>query len=276
MIDDFIQAELDWFAPIKARESQFSEEQKKVWRSETVRERQERISIETWEACEGLVRYGPFSGMTLSGDTWWGRSDLGSQCLGFYEPEVLDHIMSKPVGYYESFVDIGAADGYYAVGMLHAKLANEVYCFELAEAGQKAIKRNWEQNGSIGQLSVLGKAEYDTLELTINRAANPTLILIDIEGAEFDLLDHDTIELIRHCEVIVEIHHWIPDFQHNYERLLRDLARYFKIRRLPAKDREVNQMAELRCYTDDNRALLISERRPSLMRFPAFGTSGLI
>ena len=92
-------------------------------------------------------------------------------------------------------------------------------------------------------------------------------VLIDIEGYEFELLTKEVIKQLQFSEVVIEIHNWIDDFETRYAQLLRDLSEYFNIEKIAPVERDTASYSELRGYTDDNRLLLVSERRPCLMRF---------
>jgi hypothetical protein len=120
-IEEFISNEYQYFAPMQARYTNSTLNEREKWRKETIRERQERISIEVFDLLGGEVRYGPFKGLKLDKETWWGKLDLGSQCLGLYEKELLQQIEAITENKYQTFIDIGAADGYYAIGMLKSK-----------------------------------------------------------------------------------------------------------------------------------------------------------
>jgi hypothetical protein len=101
----------------------------------------------------------------------------------------------------------------------------------------------------------------------VNPSGN-NLMLIDIEGSEFDLLSQEILKLLsRHnFKIIIEIHHWIPNFKNKYERLLRDASRYFTLYKLPNCNR--NSSYEIfRLQHQDNIYLSLSEGRPSTQRF---------
>ena len=267
MIERFIREELEYFEPMSTRASRATEDLKASWRNETVSARSERISLETYDACNGVVKYGPFQGLRLNRKTWWGQSDLGAQCLGLYEKEILDEIDRQQKGKHQTFIDIGAADGYYAVGMLSAGIVDHVISFEISEAGRAAITENWANNGNPGAITLHGEANHASLKLIPSHVLNNALVLIDIEGHEFELLTTEVIQQLQFSEVIIEIHNWIDDFETRYAQLLRDLAKYFNIEKLAPVERNTASFSELRSYTDDNRLLLVSERRPCLMRF---------
>lgn len=267
MIDDLIERELDYFEPMLNRIEIVTDELRQKWRSETVSERLERVSTEIYEICNGVVKYGPFQGLKLEQNVWWGRSDLGSQLLGLYEKEILDFFDDIKPGKFRSFVDIGAADGYYAVGALRTGKFLRSVCYEVSSEGQSAIKRNWKNNGAPGELVVRGEAHSETLLDDQVSFKEKSLVLIDIEGGEFDVLTHEVLRHLSACEIIVEIHNWVPDFRARYSALLRRMALIFDVTIIERVERPTVNIPELRSFTDDNRLLATSERRPCLMRF---------
>jgi hypothetical protein len=131
LIEDFIKSEIEYFKPILDAQNSLSKEQLNTYRSETLTQRKNRISLETYELCNGTVSDGLFTGLKLQCNTYWGANDLGSQCLGLYEKEVLNLISKR--GPFQHFINIGAADGYYPVGMLHSAMTSLAICFEVSD-----------------------------------------------------------------------------------------------------------------------------------------------
>ena len=105
MIEKLINEEMKYFQPMLQRQKNVTREMQDAWRNETVSQRLDRISLETYDLCNGTVLEGPFKGLKLNNDTWWGKSDLGSQCLGLYEKEILDFISRQEK--IDTFLDIG-------------------------------------------------------------------------------------------------------------------------------------------------------------------------
>ena len=95
------------------------------------------------------------------------------------------------------------------------------------------------------------------------------LVLIDIEGLEFDFLNKTVLQKMKHSIVLIEIHHWIDEFVLKYKNLLSLLEMFFDINVLQYKARDFCSIEALRVMSDDNRYLLMSEGRPSTMRFLA-------
>ena len=83
------------------------------------------------------VAYGTFKGMKLSKNTYWSKNDIITHILGVYEKHVLKKIIefSKKGNY--PFIDIGAADGYFAIGMAFSETFKKIYAFEIDEEGRK-------------------------------------------------------------------------------------------------------------------------------------------
>ena len=266
-IDGFIEEEQRYFSPMAVRDQAATGALRQSWREETVRERQERISLEVFKLTEGKVTRGPFKGMTLSSQRWWGDLDLGSQCLGLYEREILQILAETAPQTSGSFIDIGAADGYYTTGVLYSRLFERAIAFEQSEIGRGEIIHGWKLNGSPGELRVENEATENSILALPRGSLENALILIDVEGAEFGLLTGRVLSEMKRATVIIEIHNWVPDFKQKYAALLRRASQIFDIERIPSLDRDTSSLPELRDFTDDNRLLLTSERRPCLMRF---------
>lgn len=265
-LEDLIAGELKYFEPMTVRARRSTKEQREEWASETVRERHERVSDEVYALCNAEVKYGPFRNMKLSSKRWWGNRDRGSQCLGLYEKEILDEIELHVEGY-DTFIDIGAADGYYAIGMLFSGKAQHAICFESSDLGQSTILENWKLNGSPGSLKCFGEATAASLAKLLPRDLVDSLVLIDIEGAEFALLSDAVLALLCKSNVIIEIHNWVDNFTEEYSALLTRLQKRFQITPIARAERPTFHLDELRDFTDDNRLLLTSESRPCVMRF---------
>lgn len=237
------------------------------WRSETVAERRRRISREMFESFAGTVRHGPFTGLVLPDDPWWGSADRASMLLGLYELEVLRLLTDATLHERRTFVDVGAADGYYAVGLLRTGRMDRAICFEASPDGQRTIQAMARRNGVADRLVVHGCADSGFASVLPADACAQSIVLVDIEGGEFDLLDPACLERLASAVVVVEIHHWVDDFARRYRALLERAAPWFRLLRLPSLPRDTTHLAELDELSDDNRALLCSEGRPAAMRF---------
>ena len=75
------------------------------------------LSSKISEIYNNTVQQGPFKGMIINEDQFWGPGDRSSKILGLYEKEIQDLIVSiQKDKNYSTFVDIGGADGFFAIG----------------------------------------------------------------------------------------------------------------------------------------------------------------
>lgn len=266
-INKFIANEEDYFKPMLMRQEYYSETDLKKFRNETVAQRKERVSLELYKYFNGVIKYGPFSGLRLSKNPWWGKSDLGSMCLGIYEEEILKFLFSDQLNDRKTLIDIGAADGYYAIGLLKSKRINKAICYEISNDGQETILSNWKLNEEPGEIEINGDVFDDFINKNKSTDFSQCITIIDIEGAEFLFLSKQILEFIKNSYVLIEIHNWIPDFMNKYSSFLKDANEFFDIDILDRSERNTFKFEELRSFTDDNRLLITSEARPCVMRF---------
>ena len=122
-------------------------------------------------------------------------------------------------------------------------------------------------NEGPGELEVYGEANEQSIASVATNLSQNTLVLIDVEGFEFQLLFQEVISVLGKCRMVIEIHNWMDDFAEKYSALLRNLDKYFDITIIAPSERNTQNIEQLRSYTADNRLLVSSERRPCLMRF---------
>src|SRR5262249_29234565 len=151
-----------------------------------IHERRLQLSSEIDRLLNSTVSHGPFKGLRLLPGVWWGNTDRASMLLGLYEQEILQSLTQIP-STHRTFIDVGAADGYYGVGVVINNRFDRSYCFEASEAGQAIIRKNAELNGVLDRVSVHGVANR-TFYLTLPRMIlSKSVLFLDVEGAEFEL-----------------------------------------------------------------------------------------
>ncbi len=150
------------------------------------------------------VQSGPFKGMELLDITSWGGFTEASKLLGCYEAELHSRlefgIQRKP----EIVVNIGCAEGYYAVGLARRLPGVPVFAFDLEPQSQEICRLSAERNGVGGQLTVGGRCTADSLAPLV--AGKRALIVMDCEGAEIELLTAVSVASMGDCDLIVECH----------------------------------------------------------------------
>ena len=144
---------------------------------------------------------GPVKGLELGSNSIEGCHT--PKILGCYEQPIADHIKNAILENYKTVVNIGCAEGYYAVGMARYMaqslfLAFDInpnaieHCRELAQKNQVADRVKVAANFSLAVLS--------------NLDPKTTLLIVDIEGAEDELLSISNAPYLKNFDLIVESH----------------------------------------------------------------------
>ena len=146
------------------------------------------------------VRAGPFRGMEYV-KTACG-SHLLPKLLGSYE-EPIHPWLAQCARKYETLINVGCAEGYYAVGFAWAGFVSRVYAFDIDRRAIEVATTLAEKNRQSARVFFGARCGHEELKaLTSDR----TLILCDIEGAEVDLLDPSRCPALRRVDIIFEAH----------------------------------------------------------------------
>ena len=215
------------------------------------------------------VSYGPFKGMRIDPDSSWSAADRGAMILGLYESEVLAALVLACDGQ-RTLIDVGAADGYYAVGAVHSGLVPAAVCFEMTPQGQEVIRANALRNAVSDRITILGEATesfLDDIPAHLWTEGSPSVFIFDIEGAEFSLLTQEVLRRLRQSHVILELHEFTATDSSCARDLIRNAEAEFDVAIVGTKTRDPSSRPELTAWSDDDRWLLMSEGRPHLMRW---------
>jgi hypothetical protein len=144
-----------------------------------------------------------FKGMKCYGSAHC--SEIWPKLLGTYELELRAILEKVCLRDDVTIVDVGAAEGYYAVGFLFLNPSANVVAFELTQKGQQATQELALTNGVQERLKILGECHLANLSEVLKSAPN-AFVLMGVKGAEFSLLDPEAISGLRACEILVESH----------------------------------------------------------------------
>lgn len=213
------------------------------------------------------IAYGPFKGMKLSDEVWWSNNDRITQMLGIYEEHVLKKLSFFAKQGATRFVDIGAADGYFAIGMAYSKIYSKVLAFEIEPTGQACLKNNSVINQCENVIRVFGEADYSSLKKLLSEDVK-TSVLIDIEGAEYQLLDDKMLSLLSSCYLICELHPWMVDDGYKLQKkLIESAKKYFNVELVKRENYSPNIFCELDDLSDEERLISVGEGRGKNMEW---------
>ena len=229
-------------------------------------ERRMELAARIDQVHNSTIQHGPFRGMLLSQGDWWGKIDRPSMIYGFYEQEVLESLTSSKEKF-KTLIDVGAADGYYAIGGILSGTFQRSVCYEIAKEGQNQIKKNAELNNVYKNIEIRGEAKRNFYDDFTPEELTSSLILMDIEGVEFDIFSkrEDFLKL-QNSTLIIESHAlYFNDGEAKQQHLINLAKEFFDVTELKTGPRDFSIFPDLQKYSDSDRWLMCSEGRGELM-----------
>ena len=151
------------------------------------------------------VMAGPFKGLRYVDDSV--SSVYGAKLLGVYEKELHPVIEQLIADAPDRVIDVGAAEGYYAVGMAY-RLRCPVFAFERDEKGRALLLAMARLNDVDGELAIEGECSPAELQAAMAAPAHP-LVIMDVEGAESTLMDPKKLPASGKTKFLIEVHEGI-------------------------------------------------------------------
>ncbi len=214
------------------------------------------------------VKNGPFKGLKYPFQNAI-HSTLFPKLLGYYELElqpILNKVFQKS---YQVIIDIGSAEGYYAVGMAKKYPKSVTYAVDINSEARKKTKYLANYNG------IEDSRNFQILdEITTDFLFNldPTerhLIFSDCEGFEVSLFTEDIISKLKKSDFIIEIHDFIVPgasdllikrFESTHQvQVVKSIDDRFKYREI--NDLEISQLPL------SDQIQLLEEKRPCQMEW---------
>jgi hypothetical protein len=228
--------------------------------------RRAQITNTLFQVHAGTVLSGPFAGMTVLPEASWFDGDLAAKLLGCYEAELHPIIAKAVFRNPEVVINIGCAEGYYAVGIARLLPQARVFGFEINPRGQDICHRTAVANDVSDRLIVAGKCEIELLR-PLTEKTRLALLVVDCEGAELELLDQVHLPLLSHCDMIIECHDFVNP---QITRILKQrFSKSHDVEEVFEGPRDPNQFDSLRGLESNDRWLTISEGRPMTMNWLA-------
>jgi hypothetical protein len=181
---------------------------------------------------EPCVLTGPFRGMTYLNTSDFGP--IAPKWLGSYEMEIQDLVGEFCGSGYATIANIGAAEGYYAVGFARASAAARIFAFDIDPFARRALAALAEMNGVADRIEIRKICTWNALN---DLRPEKQLLFIDIEGAEMDLLDPGKCDALRRSDILVELHQSGDRSNEIEETICRRFAASHDIQRRQQTDR---------------------------------------
>lgn len=201
---------------------------------------------------------GPFRGMTYVPKA--AGSSLVPKLLGCYEAElhgVLARILAKE---YKLVIDIGCAEGYYAVGLALHLSSTHIYAFDIDPLARRLCRTMAHVNHVSDHVTIASKCNPESLDSLLT--SQGALVICDCEGHEIDLLCPNLVPGIKSADILVELH----DFGNSSaisQAIIQRFNATHDIMLMTSAARDPTAYAALDFLAQTDRHLAVSEFRPA-------------
>jgi hypothetical protein len=163
---------------------------------------QEEFRQQVYGDSEIEVLCGPFTGLRYFNKVVWGP--ITPKWIGSYEAELHEVIRQVTNSRYDTIVDIGAAEGYYAVGLARVQPESKVITYDIDFITRRRLRALARLNGIAERIDVRVRADHEALQTIL--ATGRCLVISDIEGAEYELIDPGKASHLARVDLLVECH----------------------------------------------------------------------
>jgi Met-10+ like-protein len=211
-----------------------------------------------------VVQSGPFAGMVLPDRASRDDGDLLARLLGCYEAELQEVIAAIAGATPDLIVNIGAAEGYYAIGMARLLPAAFVHAFDTEPKSQEICRLAAGLNDVSSRVSVTGQCTRDLLQAIVPRGRAP-VVICDCDGYERELIDPQRVPALRTATMVVECHDYID--ASITQTLVDRLSGTHTLEGIREGPRDPNAIPFLQRMDSLDRWLAICEYRPTMMHW---------
>jgi hypothetical protein len=203
---------------------------------------------------------GPFAGMEYVLCAF--KIDRIPMLLGCYEAELHPEIAALAKNDYRNIVDVGCAEGYYAVGFARLFPEARIHAFDIDPVARDLCAEMAKANQVNSRVTIMGACEVSSLqEITRER----TLCFCDCEGYELDLLQPDLIPNMRYCDLIVELHDNLrPGIS---STIVQRFSHTHSIKIVAARERESRDCPQIAWLSPKDGKLAIKEFRDGVQQW---------
>jgi precorrin-6B methylase 2 len=212
-----------------------------------------------------IVKNGPFKGMVYNAP-YSICSSFYPKLMGSYEKELWPIITDACKEEYSAIIDVGCAEGYYAVGFAITQPLAKIYAYDTNPIALDFCESMAKANGVELQLGrFFGKETV--LQLDLGKKA---FFILDCEGYEVELIDKEFVSQMAKHDFLIEVH----EMNRNVG-LLEELIKAFdgthivEVVKTIADIDKVHEytLRELENFDPLDRLKILAEDRPSPMRW---------
>jgi 16S rRNA G966 N2-methylase RsmD len=216
---------------------------------------------------KNLVQSGAYKNMKI-GDIAWSEYDYCPKIIGVYENEVQNELLKTNCKY---IVNLGAGEGYHAIGQILSGTKEQAICFELSKTSRKFLNTNSKINNIENKIKIFEKANNNYLDYLQEKISDidfkECVFLIDIEGEEFNIINNKNLETLKESKLIIEFHEKDKSLNEENLRFIEMLKQFYDLNFLTTRERDFSKIDFLKDFIDIDRWLMASENRIGLMKW---------
>lgn len=216
---------------------------------------------------KNLVQSGAYKNMKI-GDIAWSEYDYCPKIIGVYENEVQNELLKTNCKY---IVNLGAGEGYHAIGQILSGTKEQAICFELSKTSRKFLNTNSKINNIENKIKIFEKASNNYLDYLREKISDidfkECVFLIDIEGDEFNIINNKNLETLKESKLIIEFHEKDKSLNEENLRFIEMLKQFYDLNFLTTRERDFSKIDLLKDFIDIDRWLMASENRIGLMKW---------
>jgi len=221
----------------------------------------EKFIIEKYLKNNFKIRYGPFAGIKYIKNSF--GSVLLPKIIGSYEEPIQEWINQAITRKYRKIIDLGSAEGYYAIGMAKSLPRSTILASDI-DSKARHLCRDLAKKNNCNNVKIRGKVNHQELNKEIIK--DETIIICDIEGDELELLKPNKVKKLTYCDIICELH---DDLMLNNitEEIIKRFYKTHSIEIVVDRPREKNRYKILNSLPLDVASFILDERRTGISRW---------
>ena len=199
------------------------------------------------------VDRGPFRGMMYIPQTF--ERHLAPKLLGTYEKELHPVWTSVFQKNYEQILDVGCAEGYFAVGLARHFPSVPIHAFDIDSWARKVTQRMAAANNA-ENVCVHRACNVEWLVQHLRPGA---FVLSDCEGFEDQLFRPKAVSAMASCDLLIELHEEAAFGV--TERLIERFSRTHEQRLISKQKRRLTDLPSVPFLTEEEQRLALREYR---------------
>ena len=212
------------------------------------------------------VLHGPFKGMKYPAFEAV-ASGLYPKLIGSYERELSGVIEMACRQEYSEIVDIGCAEGYYAVGCSMRMPAAKVFAYDPSDKARSLCAEMARLNKVYDKIDIRSACTAE--ELASFHFTKRGLVICDCEGYEFELFNEKNVRNLAKCDLIIETHDFLkPNISSKLRTLFSNTHEITVVKSITDEEKVASyHYAESSDLDGLLKKILFKEGRPGIMEW---------